>query len=257
MNLPVRYFKGVGPKKSECLSRLGIETSRDLLYYLPARYEDRSKFIPVRQLRRGEYQTVRGELQSVGSRRAKTGTPVFEATVKDLSGTIRAVWFNQPYLRDILKKGQKVVLYGKVELFDKLQIIQPEYEILETEEVDSIHMGRIVPVYSLTESVTQKYLRSLIHQTITVNNKNIIESLPTYLIAREKLVDLRFAMHNIHFPASFENLEKAYKRIVFEEFFMLQLALALKSRDARQKESGIMVDAKGEIVDAFKKALPF
>ncbi len=257
LNTPVRYFKGVGPKKSECLSRLGIETSRDLLYYLPARYEDRSKFIPVRQLRRGESQTIRGELQAVGSRRAKSGIPVFEATVKDLSGSIRAVWFNQPYLRDILKKGQRIVLYGRVELFDKLQIVQPEYEILETEEVDSIHMGRIVPVYSLTESVTQKYLRSLIHQTITGNNKNIMESLPTYLIAREKLVDLRFAIHNIHFPASFENLEKAYRRIVFEEFFMLQLALALKCRSARQKVSGVMVDVKGELVDAFKRALPF
>ena len=257
LQTPVRYFKGVGPKKSEYLSKIGIERAGDLLYYLPRRYEDRSKFVPIKDLKIGEFHTIKGEVVTLGSRLTKTGMSVFQIAIKDDTGFIHAVWFNQPYLKEYFKKNQKVVLYGKVELFDRLQIVQPEYEVVENEEADSIHIGRIVPVYSLTSFITQKYLRSLAFLVISKLSRMVVERLPTYMLAREKLVDLRFAMNNIHFPSSFENLEKAYRRIVFEEFFTLQLALAIRSRDVKTKETGVSLSVGGELVDSFKKALPF
>ncbi|MDP3803974.1 MAG: ATP-dependent DNA helicase RecG, partial [Candidatus Omnitrophota bacterium] len=205
----------------------------------------------------GEYHTVQGEVITAVTRLTKTGISLFQIAITDATGFVHAVWFNQPYLKDYFRRGVKVVLYGKVEMHEKLQITQPEYEILKGDETDSIHVGRIVPIYALTEGLGQRYLRSLAYLAVSKYAKSLKEKLPTYLFAREKLVDVKFAVKNIHFPASFGNLEKAYRRIVFEEFFMLQLALALKKKDIKLKEKGLGHKAAGELLESFKRSLSF
>ncbi|MDD5436263.1 MAG: ATP-dependent DNA helicase RecG [Candidatus Omnitrophica bacterium] len=257
LKTPVRYFKGVGPKRGELLSKLGIETAEDILYYLPLRYEDRSNLTAIKDLRAGEHQTVEGEVITCSSRIAKSGMRFFQVAVTDGTGFVHATWFNQPYLKDYFKKGQRVILYGKIELHDKLQITQPEYEIVESEDTDSIHIGRIVPIYSAADGLAQRYLRGLADTAVAKYSKFLVERLPTYILAREKLVDSRFAVRNIHFPTTFENLEKAYRRIVFEEFFVLQLALAMKKRGAKRDEKGLGHNVSGELIDSFRKSLPF
>ena len=257
LNIPARYFKGVGPKRAELLSRLGMQNVRDILFYLPARYEDRSRLTPIKELKAGEFYTIQGEVVTVSGRIAKSGISLFQVAIKDASGIVHAVWFNQPYLKDYFRKGVQVVLYGKAEMHDKLQITQPEYEILKGDETDSIHMGRIVPIYALTSGMGQRYLRGLAFQAVAQYCRYLKEALPTYILAREKLVDIRFAVNNIHFPTAFENLEKAYRRIVFEEFFMLQLALAIKKRGVKTKENSHGHKVDGELQDAFRKSLPF
>ncbi|MBI4974416.1 MAG: ATP-dependent DNA helicase RecG [Candidatus Omnitrophica bacterium] len=257
LKTPVRYIKGVGPRKGEYLTRLGIHTVEDILYYLPTRYDDRSRFTSIKELKVGEHQTVQGEIITLSSRLTKTGMPIFQIAITDQIGFIHAVWFNQPYLKDYLRKGQRVIIYGKVEMYDKLQIVQPEYEVLKTGEKDSINIGRIVPVYSLTGQLTQRYLRSLAFLAIMNYSKSLIERLPSYLIARAKVVDIKFAVRNIHFPVSFDNLEKAYRRIVFEEFFMLQLALAIKKKDVKFEESAFTFSLAGGLIDSFTKTIPF
>lgn len=259
LKTPVRYIKGVGPKKSELLSKIGIDTIEDILYYLPRRYEDRSNITPIKDLKAGERQTVQGEIIVSGLRTGKTGVPIFQAAISDSTGIVYAVWFNQPYLRDILKKGAKLILYGRAERYDRMQIVQPEYEILDENETDSINIGRIVPVYALTAQLTQKYLRGLVFKAIEEHTRLLVEKLPTYMIAREKLVDIKFAVRNIHFPANFGLLEKAYRRIVFEEFLMLQLALALRKKGASHAEGPALRYRviSGELSEAFKEKLPF
>lgn len=258
LNTPVRYFKGVGPIRGELLAHLGIKTAEDILYYLPARYEDRSNFTAIKDLKPGQAQVVRGEILTIGSRIAKSGANVFQVTVTDRTGFVHAVWFNQPYLKDYFKKGQTVVLYGKVEIYDRLQIIQPEYEILQgSDEADSINIGRIVPVYPTTSGLAQKYLRGLAFLAAEKYARYLEERLPTYIMAREHLVDAKFAVRNIHFPTSFENLEKAYRRIVFEEFFMLQLALALKKKGLKAGPAAYSHKTEGSLMESFKGALPF
>ena len=254
----VRYLKGVGPRKSECLANIGLTTIEDMLYYLPKRYEDRSSATRIRDLNPGESRMIKGEVVTAGSRVTKTGLPVFQISVSDPTGSIHAVWFNQPYLRGTFKKGDQVVLYGKVERYDRLQMVQPEYEIMKDGEADSINIGRIVPVYPLSAQLTQKFLRSLLFKTIAEYVKFAAERLPTYIIAREKLVDIKFALHNIHFPTNFEMLEKAYRRIVFEEFFILQLALAIRKKGMGTEEAAFGHNmSPGELSESFKKALPF
>ncbi|MDO8535390.1 MAG: ATP-dependent DNA helicase RecG, partial [Candidatus Omnitrophota bacterium] len=262
------YIKGVGPRKSEHLAKVGLNTIEDILYYLPKRYEDRSRVTAIKDLRPGEARTVQGEIITLSSRTSRSGAPIFQAVVTDLTGSIHAVWFNQPYLRDTLKVGDKVILYGKVEIYDRLQMIQPEYEVLEEEialsapphndKVNSLNIGRIVPVYSLTAQLTQRFLRSMIFKTIAEYVKFATERLPTYIIARQRLVDIKFALRNIHFPTNFEMLEKAYKRIVFEEFFILQLALAIRKKGHGPEEAAFGHSMMaGELSESFKKALPF
>lgn len=268
LKTPVRYIKGVGPKKSEVLARAGIRTIEDILYYLPRRYEDRSSITALKDLKPGSSCMVQGEIITAGLRRSKSGAPIFQIAITDTTGIVHAIWFNQPYLADKLKKGEKVVLYGRVEQYDKLQMVQPEYEVLEKEIASArlksggprndVNMGRIVPIYPLTEELTQKYLRGLVFSAISEHDKVITEKLPTYIRAREKLVDIRFAIHNIHFPKNFEMLEKAYNRIVFEEFFILQMALAIRKKGLAVQDiaSGLMIKG-GELSESFKKALPF
>jgi ATP-dependent DNA helicase RecG len=257
LKTPVRYFKGVGPKKGELLSRLGIETAEDLLYYLPARYEDRSNLTAIKDLKIGEHQAIEGEVVTCSSRIAKSGMRYFQIALTDGTGFIHATWFNQPYLKDYFKKGARVILYGKVEVRDKLQIVQPEYEMLENDGAGSLNIGRIVPIYSLIEGIKQKYLRVLTDAAVSKYRRFLTDRLPTYILAREKLVDIRFAMQNIHFPSTFASLEKSYRRIVFEEFFMLQLALAVKKRRLKAGEEGLGHKISGELIDSFRKSLPF
>ncbi|MDP3804770.1 MAG: DEAD/DEAH box helicase, partial [Candidatus Omnitrophota bacterium] len=257
LTTPVRYIKGVGPKRGEELAMLGVHTVRDILYYLPRRYEDRSNFTPIKDLKIGEYQTVQGEVVTLGSRLTKSGVSLFQMAVTDQTGFVHAVFFHQPYLKDYFKKGETVILYGKAEQYDKLQIVQPEYEVLKADETDSINIGRIVPVYPSTRLLHQRYLRSLAFSTVSNYAKFLVETLPAYMMARAKTVDLKFAIKNIHFPVSFENLEKAYKRIVFDEFLSLQLALAIKKRDIKFRQPGLALAVKGDLADSFKRALPF
>ncbi len=257
LHTPARYFKGVGPKKSRELARLGIETVEDILYYLPSRYEDRSNFTAIKDVKLGEHQTVQGEIVTLNTRLSKGGMAIFQIAVTDGTGFIHTTWFNQPYLKDYFRRGQKVVLYGKVEQYDKLQIVQPEYEILKGDETDSVHIGRIVPIYASSSGLTQRYLRSLIFLAVSQYYKFLVERLPTYMLGRQRLVDIKFAIRNIHFPVTFEALERAYRRIVFEEFFMLQLALALKKKDAKSKEEGLGHRTQGEKIEQFNKGLSF
>ncbi len=256
LETPVRYFKGVGPKKCEYLSRLGISTVRDMLYYLPSRYEDRSTFSPIKEVKPGERQTIRGNVITMRTRSTKRGMAVFEIVIGDKTGFINAVWFNQPFLSKFFKPGQEVILYGKAELYDRLQINHPEYEIVEEEE-SSIHIGRIVPVYHLTSQITQRYLRSLVNMALVKYARYVPERLPTYIRARQKLADIRFAVNNIHFPSNFDALDRAYKRIVFEEFFILQLALAIKRAGLKVEGRGLIHMVEGELAKAFMRTIPF
>ena len=254
----IRYIKGVGPRKSEYLAKVGLDTIEDILYYLPKRYEDRSSVTAIKDLMPGESRTIQGEIIALSSRTSRSGASIFQAAVADPTGSIHAVWFNQPYLRDMLKAGDKVILYGKVEIYDRLQMVQPEYEVMEGLETDSVNIGRIVPVYSLAAQLTQRFLRSLAFKTVAEHVKFATERLPTYIIARQRLVDIKFALRNIHFPTNFEMLEKAYKRIVFEEFFILQLALAIRKKGSGPEKAafGHSMTA-GELSESFKKALSF
>jgi len=257
----VQYLKGVGPKRAKQLSRLGINTISDLLYFLPRRYEDRREICSIKDVKPYAVYTVKGKIKSHGVWKSKKGMLIYEMAVSDGTGNIHGIWYNQPYLKKYFKTGQAIILYGKVEKFRHLQITHPDYEILNEEDVmetgHMAHTGRIVPIYPLTQDVTQRYLRTLIYRAVENSINKPEEILPTPLRARNRLADIRFAVRNIHFPNNFENLKMAHRRLVFEEFFILETALALMKKHTRTYSEGIRHEVKEGLFESFKNMLPF
>jgi len=139
-DIPVRFVKGVGPARAEILKKLDIGTVEDLLYHFPRRYEDRSRLDPINKLKEGEYAAIKGEVLTSGERGGRPrfgrgkGMSVYKMAFGDATGVIYAVWFNQPYMQDVFKQGDKAILYGKVERYKDLQISNPEFEIINDEE---------------------------------------------------------------------------------------------------------------------------
>jgi len=263
-DISVRYIKGVGPQKAMLFEKLGVRTVYDLLYYLPRRYEDRSEIIPIKAIEPGKPAGVAGKVEKTSIFRARTGTTIFELSVNDGTGKITAVWYNQPYMKNSFRAGQTVVLYGKPERQKRLQISHPAYEIVDAgSEGDlerflktSLDVGRIVPFYSLTEKLNQKYLRKTVREGVYSYAGTVTDPLPTAMRARRKLADIRFAVENIHFPHSWDNLDMAYRRIVFEEFFLLQVVMALKRRHETAAK-GIAHAAREGFLEEFSSIFEF
>ncbi|MGB2599575.1 MAG: ATP-dependent DNA helicase RecG [Candidatus Omnitrophota bacterium] len=255
-SVPVRYIKGVGPKRADLFEKLGIENISDLFYYLPRRYEDRTSIVDIEDLKPGEYQAVIGKVLKVSTFTARTGKLIFQMEVGNSSRRIFAVWYNQPFLRKTFSPDQTVMLYGKVELQKHLQFTHPVFEILDDKDVkESLDVGRIVPFYSLTEDLGQRYVRKTMHNAIRAHAARLRDHLPTYIRARKKMVDAKFAVENIHFPHSFDNLDKAYKRLVFEEFFVLQVIMALRRKKVTKK--GIRHEVREGLLEDFKDLFDF
>ncbi|MBD3379091.1 MAG: ATP-dependent DNA helicase RecG [Candidatus Omnitrophica bacterium] len=255
-DIPIRYIKGVGPRKAELFEKLGVGTVSDLFYYLPRRYEDRSAIVPISGLKPGDTAAVIGKVLKVNSFRARTGTLITEVALGGDSRRVFGVWYNLPYIAGNFKPGRKAMFYGKVELQSRLQISHPAYEIIEGEGAGrSLDMGRIVPVYSLTEKLSQRYMRKVVDSALSGYLSEEPDLIPTPVRARRHLVDTKFAVQNIHFPYSFENLEKAYRRLVFEEFFILQVIMALKR--SGQSKKGIRHEVEEGLMEKFRELFPF
>src|SRR5262245_26094269 len=160
----VQFVKGVGPQRAAALAKLGVATSEDLLFYVPVRYEDRSRFARIADLRPGMRVSVSGTVAVAGLRRARRMT-LYEIRLEDDTGRLKALWFNQPFLKDVLPRGTRVVLFGTVEPDDygggHLMLSSPQYEVLSDDEGPGVHTGRIVPIYEKLGPLTGKMLRRI------------------------------------------------------------------------------------------------
>ena len=254
----IRYVKGIGPKRAEILKNLGISSIRDLLYLFPRRYEDRSHFTAMNTVVPGETSTCRGEVLEVKFKPIRR-MPIVEVLFGDESGTLRAVFFNQPYLKKTFEAGQQVILYGKVELYEgKIQVTNPEFEILDSGDEDSVHAGRIVPIYPLTQGLFQRSLRVILREAVTTYlNQTVSDYLPPSFRQELDLVSSDEAIREMHFPTNFEKLAAARKRIVFDEFFSFTLRLLTKVKTVKTRLRSPKMDFQEPIFEEFKKALPF
>jgi ATP-dependent DNA helicase RecG len=278
LDQPVQFLKGVGPRRAERLASAGIRTVGDLIEYPPFRYEDRTRFRPIAALQDGEWALVRGRISGIGEfhgqRRALS---IFEMLVKDETGTVMLKYFNQPYLRRVFRDGQELVIFGQAKrdpyLNGKLSFANPEHEIIDEEDDGiSLHSGRVVPVYRRIGDLTSRSLRQIVHAALERLGSLADDWLPEPLRRRLRLPDRHTALIALHFPqlrATTEEgrsremdlinagLSPAHKRFIFEEFFLLQLGIAIV-RDSRRKEHKDRRVVLGpEIRDAIKRVLPF
>ena len=278
LQTPLQYLKGVGPRRAADLLRVGLHTVEDLLYRFPIRYEDRGTFQTIASLRPGTAASVIGEIISCGIRPTRRPRfKIFEMLVRDRTGALRAVFFNQPFLNDIFRPRQRVILYGKLELTSHgLQLQNPQYEIIKSDEPgderhpgdaaddDTLHTGRIVPIYEKTGNLTTKMQRVLVHHALAQLPPAISDPLPLDLRERQKLIDRRSALSDVHFPPEGSSLEAlnrfrspAHRRLIFEEFFLFQLGLVVRKRRSESEHKPRSVVITEATRDAARRVLPF
>lgn len=255
----LQYFKGIGPRRIKLFNKLGISSIEDLLYYFPYRYEDRSNFVSILKVLPGQSYTLKAKVLAKSDKTSwkRRGFHIFELVVGDDRARIFAVWFNQPYLKSYFKIGQSVILYGKAELYkDRLQIVAPEFEILENGEADSLAVGRIVPIYSLSEGITQRFMRQIIKKVIDKCISKITDPLPYNIRKKHNLLNLAQSLINIHFPKDNDLNKEAYRRLAFEEFFFYQIPVILRKL-ARGVKQGISHKLDGPVFSNLIKSLTF
>jgi ATP-dependent DNA helicase RecG len=269
---PVKYLRGVGPQRAAALEERGIATVGELLGYLPFRYEDRIRFTKIAEIIPGQVHTILAEVANAGGtvRFSRGRGSVFHVSVGDGSGTLHARFFHGAYLEGKFKQGQKLVLHGKVEAdlyrAGRLEMVNPQIELTSGGDAptDSTEMGRIVPIYEAIGGVSSRLLRRIIYNVLLSFDGNVPDALPAAVRERLRLPTRRDALLYAHFPPKDEKLDllnsfrsPAQIRLIFEEFFYYQLALALR-RLRDHSERGIAMRVREEKVrEALKRILPF
>ena len=266
----VRMIKGVGPQRAELLAKRGLHTLGDLLTYLPFRYEDRIHFSNVKDLQPNGIYTIRAKVMSGQAVRGmRRSDAIYHLLVQDASGgLLPCKFFHGGYLEGRLKPGQWLVLHGKAEI-DKLrparlEMVNPQMEMLGEGEADSTEVGRIVPIYEAIGTFGSRSIRRAIYTALQLIDPRMPEVLPEELRARLGFPSRSQAIAHTHFPPPGESIEAlnayrspAQQRLIFEEFFLYQLSLALDRRTAR-KENAIAFKLREENVrEAVKRILPF
>lgn len=249
----VKYIKGVGPNRVQLLNRLGIFTLEDLITYFPRTYEDRSKPKNICECINGEEVLIEayaaGRVQEI---RLK-GKTMYKLVIKDETGSATATWFNQSYLKNVFKMGEKYKFFGKVtNSFGKITLSSPVFESAEK----SSNTGKIIPIYPLTYKLTQNTIRKIIENGIIEVDGKLEESLPDYLLKEYDLLDINNAIKDIHFPKDFKDFSIARKRLVFEELLSTQLALFQLKNNYVHSEEGIQYSKDVKMSDVIN-LLPF
>jgi len=255
LDAKLTVLQGVGPRNAESLARLGLQTLGDMLYYFPRRYDDYSQLKPIKDLFYGEQVTVIGTIQSVNARPIRSGkVSIVEVIIDDGTGALRLSYFNQPWLANRFKKGDAISVSGKIDQYlGRLVMNSPDWEPIEAENLST---NRIVPVYSLTERITQKWLRNQMRQVIQYWAPAVADALPESVRNSARLLPLGEALLQVHFPDSQDQLKAARKRLAFDEIFYLQTGVLRQRRDWKAAEAKRFT-VSDEWLDSQLKSLPF
>jgi ATP-dependent DNA helicase RecG len=260
---PLQFLKGVGPQRAKLLANLGLRTVEDALYYLPARHEDRSQLTPLRSLKPGDVTTVTGAIRAISP--PPRGRPRMPLSVLlgDGTGFLTCVWFGQPYLERVFQRGQRLIVHGKVQRYRSgpLQMQVKDFEIAEDEGAsdpseEALHAGRLVPVYGLTRGLTARPMRRLMKRLVDGYVEGLEDPLPDDLRARHRLEGLPEALRAGHFPRTEADYAAARRRLVYDEFLLLQLGLAIR-RHRQGRQPGLRMNPPGALARRLLASLPF
>ena len=250
----VKFVKGVGPNRVALLNRLGIYTLEDLITYYPRTHEDRSIPKKIIDLLHGEEALIEAiPVSRMSEIKIRRNFTMYKLIVRDDTGTCQITWYNQTYLKNMFKVGEKYKFFGKVnKKFNKVDMISPVFD----SENSLKNTGKIIPIYPTTYNLPQNTLRKIIENGLAEIDEKLEDTLPEYLLSKYNLCDLNTAIKQIHFPDNFEKFNKARKRLVFEELLSMQLALlSLKSQYEVESE-GISLDKNVKMSELIDK-LPF
>ncbi len=264
----VQYVKGVGPRRSALLGSRGIRTVEDLLLHIPKSYQDRANFVPLSSLKIGQDAAVHARVYRSRVMQTRTRGRILDVILTDGSSFAHAKWFHGGYLQTReFSAGREVVLFGRVD-FDryesKVVFFNPEFEFLEAgEQSTSRDIGRYVPVYEEIGGITSRQLRHIIAGALSDLTKEIDDPLPDEILRAYGFPDLRTSLQRVHFPElqdSISDLNQRrspyHRRLIFEEFFLLELIFALR-RSQNRSLAGVRFETSERIRQQVKRILPF
>jgi ATP-dependent DNA helicase RecG len=268
MNLsdPIQFVKGIGPQRAAALRKLGIESAMDLLYHVPLRYEDRRALVTIADLRPGMKVSVAGEVAAAGLRRARRMT-LYEARVEDGRGRLKVLWFNQPFLKDVIVRGTRLVLFGTVERDAyggrTLLMSSPQFEVIDPAD-EASEAAQVVAIYEKLGPLSGKGLRRVMAGLAREVPEDLSDPLPDGVRERLGVVPLAQALRGVHLPGEDADVgalnaarSPAHLRLILEEFFLFQLGLAQRRAGRRGRPKTIAFEIGDRTREAVKRVLPF
>jgi ATP-dependent DNA helicase RecG len=264
----VQYVKGVGPRRASLLNSRGIRTVQDLLLHIPKTYQDRANFVPLSSLRIGQDAAIHARVYRSRSIQTRTRGRIFDVILTDGSSFAHAKWFHGAHLqtRDF-NAGRELVLFGRVD-FDRYEskfvFFNPEFELLDDgDQSASLDIGRVVPIYEEIGGITSRQMRRIIAAVLIDLVQDVTDPLPDEILRAHHFPDLRTCLERVHFPAKGDNLEQFnqrrspfHRRLIFEEFFLLELIYALRRAQSRSL-TGVRFETPDRTRERLKKILPF
>lgn len=258
LNSPIEELPKVGPILTRKFEKLGITTIEDLFYHVPFRYEDYSLITTIDKLRANETATIHAEVVSIKNIYSRRGLKMQIGSIKDETGKITVIWFNQPYLVKTLWPGKILSLSGKIGFFNrKLCLTSPDYEILGEIEKPTVHTGRLVPIYPETAGLSSRWIRTTILRALNEPELNLKDFLPDEILQKHNLNNLKSALKYVHFPQNLEEAEEGRKRLAFNELLKLQLKSLHRKMDWKKNKLRNKLTIDKEVINKFVKSLPF
>jgi ATP-dependent DNA helicase RecG len=252
----VQFLHGVGPQRAEAFERLGIATLEHLVRHYPRTWLDASRFVKVKDLKPGELLTIVGDVKHASVLRTRGGRSDFAVTVSDGSGILPCYFFGQSWLSRTLTPGTKVVVSGEVGGLER-QMLNPLFEVVESDLETLLHAGRLVPVHALTRGLSARGVRQAIARALEAIADRVADPVPDDIARARSLGPLATALRDIHFPASAAALESARRRLAFEELFLLQSVMSLRRRALAEGGRALALDGDGALAARVRAGLPF
>lgn len=257
LNTPIQEAGRLLKLRAKLLSKLGIQTIEDMLYYIPFRYDDFSLVSKIGNVQEGEVVTIQGEVVEFNNIYTRSRMRIQKSVISDDTGSLEVAWFNQPYLSNIMRAGDSVSVAGKIAWrMGKPTLISPEYELLKNGQ-STIHTSRLVPVYSETRGISSKWIRTHMYQLLQI--ARIEDFLPENVKLSHNLLDLIDALKNCHFPNSLDGARQGRVRLSFDELFLIQLSAFKRKKEWELKKKGIPlhISPHKKQIESFWKKLPF
>jgi ATP-dependent DNA helicase RecG len=252
---PVQFLKGVGPQRAELLEKLGLRTARDVLFFFPRDYQDLSELARVADLVEGNLTRIRGTVEDIDQRVSASGNIVLGVLLAAEQGRVRLMWFNAPFRRERFRLGEQLLVTGKPKLNGGMwEFVHPQIQSIEVEEQPA---AKLLPVYPLTEGLNQGQMRRITAAVLETSVGALDDVFPDDYRAGHDLWPIDRTMQAIHAPADRNELEKGRRRLIYQELFVLQLALAMKRHDQRSRRNAPPLEATAKIDARIRRLFPF
>lgn len=256
LRTPVQFLKGVGPQRAEKLARLQLYTALDLIFFFPRDYQDLRELVAVEDLIEDEPASISGVIEQVDFRGTGPGRSILGVLVRDNQAYLRAIWFNQPFMRKRFHEGQHVVVSGKPRFEgNRWEMAHPVVDIMEMGEIPE--GGKVLPVYPLTEGIRQGVMRKMVHAALDAFGSDLEEVLPESFLEQHELLTIHEALNKIHRPQAREETDVARKRFIYQELLVLQLAMSLRKHQLNERRSAIPIPVDFRVDERIRRLLPF